>query len=323
MVRLIAGHRRLEACKALGWSKIPVTVVDIKDVTRGQADENAVRKDLTPSEAVAIARMLEPEVKREATERHGVQVEKKPELTDGGKLPLSGAEKTRDKLGKFVGMSGRTLEKATQVVVAAQQDPEKYGRLLKKMDEKGKVDGAFRELRRIQNSAVGEGESASGDYDVVLAVPPWMNTGDSKDAQDRSERLEAMTPKEMKNLKLPLAEDAVLFVQALAERLAPAMDLMMPWGFKYRTFLVWEHGGYGSSPWSLENHHVLLLGVRGNHQPPSPDNRPPFVIKSVGAEASTESTIVYQRIKEMFPRSKYLEVFVQSNHEGWTPWLAG
>jgi N6-adenosine-specific RNA methylase IME4 len=127
----------------------------------------------------------------------------------------------------------------------------------------------------------------------------------------------------MKKLKLPLAEDAVLFVQALPGRLASAMDLLTAWGFKYRTFLVWEHGGQGSSPWSLENHHVLLLGVRGKHQPPSADNRPPFVTRNSNAEPSTESTIVYQQIKEMFPGSKYLEVFVQSHHEGWTPWLAG
>jgi ParB family transcriptional regulator, chromosome partitioning protein len=33
--RLIAGERRLEACKSLGWKKVPVRVVDLDKVVRG------------------------------------------------------------------------------------------------------------------------------------------------------------------------------------------------------------------------------------------------------------------------------------------------
>ena len=61
---LVAGQRRIAACKALGWEDIPVTVLNIKDIIRGQADENSVRKNLTPSEAVAAAKMLELELKK-------------------------------------------------------------------------------------------------------------------------------------------------------------------------------------------------------------------------------------------------------------------
>jgi len=116
---LVAGQRRIAACKALGWEDIPVTVLNIKDIIRGQADENSVRKNLTPSEAVAAAKMLELELKKTSTEKPDAlgETETEPAV---GKLPPSGLEKTRDMLGKSVGMSGRTLEKAAQVVNAAQ-----------------------------------------------------------------------------------------------------------------------------------------------------------------------------------------------------------
>jgi hypothetical protein len=39
--RLIAGERRLAACKKLGWTSVPVTVVDLKEVIRGEFAENA------------------------------------------------------------------------------------------------------------------------------------------------------------------------------------------------------------------------------------------------------------------------------------------
>jgi ParB family chromosome partitioning protein len=58
--RLIAGERRLRAAKLLGWTEIPVHVVDLDAVVRGEFAENTYRKNLTPSEAVAIAQALEP-----------------------------------------------------------------------------------------------------------------------------------------------------------------------------------------------------------------------------------------------------------------------
>ncbi len=52
--RLIAGERRLAACKRLGWKSVPVTFVDLKEVVRGEFAENAFRKDFLPSEIDAI-----------------------------------------------------------------------------------------------------------------------------------------------------------------------------------------------------------------------------------------------------------------------------
>ena len=47
--RLIAGQRRLEACRLLRWTDVPVTVVDLNEAARGEAHENLVRKDLCPA----------------------------------------------------------------------------------------------------------------------------------------------------------------------------------------------------------------------------------------------------------------------------------
>src|SRR5712691_10088871 len=73
--RLIAGQRRLEACRLLGWSAIPVTVVDLYQAARGEAHENLVRKDLLPSEIVALKRAIEPLERREARQRQGNRVD--------------------------------------------------------------------------------------------------------------------------------------------------------------------------------------------------------------------------------------------------------
>lgn len=38
---LIAGERRLQACKSLGWSEIPATIINLQDVVKGEYAENA------------------------------------------------------------------------------------------------------------------------------------------------------------------------------------------------------------------------------------------------------------------------------------------
>ena len=67
--RLIAGERRLAACKRLGMKSVPVTCVDLKEVVRGEFAENAFRKDFLPSEIEAIRRAIEPYERAAAKER--------------------------------------------------------------------------------------------------------------------------------------------------------------------------------------------------------------------------------------------------------------
>src|SRR5215472_3347908 len=110
---LIAGERRLAASKALGWTEIPVYVVDLDQVIRGEFAENVHRKDFTPSELVAIGEAVERVERERAKKRKGTRtdlVESCHEVEFG---------KTRDKIATRLGISGRTYERAKAVVDAA------------------------------------------------------------------------------------------------------------------------------------------------------------------------------------------------------------
>lgn len=128
-LRLVAGERRLRACQALGWERIPVRVLPrIDDLLAAERDENEVREPFRPSEAAAIAAALRP-VAKEA-------------LPNFGKQPL------RETVAAAVGMSHETLRKATEVVEAAAEDPNLQP-IVEAMDETGKVDPAHRALRSL------------------------------------------------------------------------------------------------------------------------------------------------------------------------------
>ena len=124
--RLIAGQRRLEACRLLGWSDIPVTVVDLYQAARGEAHENFVRKDLLPSEIVALKRAIEPLERREARERQGSRADLcHPATVAEGQRASSGD--ARDKIARYLGVGRTTIERAEAVVDAAEDEPEEYG----------------------------------------------------------------------------------------------------------------------------------------------------------------------------------------------------
>jgi len=61
--RLVAGYRRLTACRNLGWREIEVTVVnfngDVLKMLEAEVDENLLRKDFSPEEIMSIQKRRE------------------------------------------------------------------------------------------------------------------------------------------------------------------------------------------------------------------------------------------------------------------------
>jgi len=153
---LIAGRRRLEACRQLGWQTVPITVADSVDTAaralRAERDENLCRRPLRLSEAVALARRLRPleqaaaRRRQAATQLAGKTKAGKPKVGGGNCPPPKGKGKARDAVAKAVGLSARTLAKAGAVVDAAESDPATYGDLAETMDATGQAAGPHRDL---------------------------------------------------------------------------------------------------------------------------------------------------------------------------------
>jgi ParB-like chromosome segregation protein Spo0J len=160
---LIAGERRIRAYKLLGRTEIPVTVVDLDEISRGEFAENDQRKDFTLSEAVAIKEAIEPLMAAEAKARQAIGGELKSKA--GGKLPHAAKGKTRDKVAKYTGKKPTTLRKAEAVIAASKAEPEnkEIAGLVKTMDETGKVDGAYQRLKAVKHAQPSLDQQAQND----------------------------------------------------------------------------------------------------------------------------------------------------------------
>ncbi len=167
---LIAGERRIRACRLLGWTEIPViemTVRDYEHQLRLEISENENRKEFTISERLEYARRLEQVERLKARERqaHGQTAPGKtlqenfPEALERGQ--------TRDKVAELVGFgSGKTYEKIK--FVAEHGDPETIRRLDAReisvhrayQETKAKLEAAERAAREAEARAEAERRKA-------------------------------------------------------------------------------------------------------------------------------------------------------------------
>lgn len=130
-MQLVAGGRRLAAVRHLGWTDVPVTVVDLADAAaalRAEADENECRKALTPLEAAVMrerrAAVLAGEAakrKADAGKEHGRGRPKASSNLDEAK-PTPTANATRKVAAIGTGYSGSTLDKVDEIREWASDD---------------------------------------------------------------------------------------------------------------------------------------------------------------------------------------------------------
>jgi N6-adenosine-specific RNA methylase IME4 len=315
--RLIAGERRLAACKKLGWKSVPVTFVDLQQVIRGEFAENAYRKDFLPSEIDAIRRALLPLEKAAAKER-----QRKHGGTAPGRKKQSGQisrsdGRVRDKIADFGGISGRTLVKIQAIVESAERQPRRFGPLVAEMDRYGRIDAAYRKLRRMideeQRLAV---KPLKGKFRTIVIDPPWQYSG----APERVRPVYAtMSQKEL--LALPVrswADDpAHLYLWTTNADLPDAFELMEAWEFKYMTMITWVKPSFGMGSYFRTSTEHVLFGVRGHLL---------TRVRNIGTHFTAPKTFhsekpsVFYELVERASYPPYVDVFARKKRSGWSAW---
>lgn len=173
--RLIAGERRLAAWQLLHGPNEPVPSHIVKTVDSArllliaERDENTCRKEMSPSEYVALGAALEAIEKPKAEER--MKAGTPPQVAGGS------AGEVNKIVAPAVGVSPRTYEKAKAVVAAAEDESltpevrEVAREAVAEMDRSGKVDGAFKKVEAARNEAFDRkvGELTGGSPEVAKA----------------------------------------------------------------------------------------------------------------------------------------------------------
>ena len=222
--RLVFGERRLRACQALGWEKIPARTVHLDSILKGELAENEFRKDFTHSERVAIGEAIEQELQGRVGRPAAEMVENFPPLAEG---------KTRDLAAKAAGFgNGKTYEQAKKVTNEAAPE------LVQAMDEgRASVSAAasLLSLPKEEQAVIATGDKkaiqraskGAKTRSIELARPDIaehvLRIINAMDVLARFASSEGLSPNELADRFL---EDVDLSQPGIADRLAATLPFM-------------------------------------------------------------------------------------------------
>ena len=140
---LIAGQRRIEAVRMLGWSEIPAVVVNLDDIVKGELHENIVRQDFTFTERQAI--LKEVEKKRIGHRMSGEKVDNLSTFQQENK-GISSAEI----VARYTGKSPTQIKKEKKIFETLENNP-KLNYLVEQLDtEDVTVNLAYEIIREVE-----------------------------------------------------------------------------------------------------------------------------------------------------------------------------
>lgn len=159
-----------------------------------------------------------------------------------------------------------------------------------------------------------------GVFNVIYADPPWRYQFSPTYSREVEKNYPTMSLEEICAIKIPVAEDAILFLWATSPKLEEAMMVVREWGFDYRTSMVWVKDRIGMGHYVRGQHEFLLICRKGGMRTPDESDRPPSVIVSPRREHSRKPDGVYELIETMYPLGTYLELFSREDRINWTMW---
>ena len=327
---LVVGRRRLAAVRSLGWETVPALVREDGDRRLAEAAENTFREQLRPTEALALARRLWPDVQRRVGGQ-GARNDLKAKLGGVGEL-LGEIDRTvtttQAEVARMVGYSATNLRKI-RFVVAERDAGRLDGSVVAEMDCSGRVHGAWQEASRAARVRKARGRPplhvGTGVFDVICADPPWFLEGQGQNAPTNKHVPYAqMSLDEIRDyavdgrsVRALAAPNATLWLWVTDAHLPDAFGVIDAWGFTYKRAFVWNK----VKPVMVGTLHIqsqkelFLLGVRGS--PTFDASRPPRdLLEETKREHSRKPEAFYRLVEDLCP-GRRMELFGRRERDGW------
>lgn len=155
----------------------------------------------------------------------------------------------------------------------------------------------------------------NGLYDIISVDPPW-NYGREYDPENSrvANPYPEMTINEIKDLKLPFTDNAIIFLWTTHKFLPEAFEILKTWEFEYKATLVWNKEKIGMGAWFRMQCEFCLFAIKGK----------PFWNNTTERDIIIESRREHSRKPDSFFEmvnkicvGRKLEYFAREKREGW------
>jgi len=113
-------------------------------------------------------------------------------------------------------------------------------------------------------------------------------------------------------------KDCLLFMWSSSPHLEVAIDLMKAWGFEYKTIaFVWDKQKPNPGYYTMSTVEICIVGKKGNIPTPRGIRNARQFLSEKRTQHSKKPDEIRNRITQMFPTQKKLEMFARNATEGW------
>jgi len=302
--KLLAGRRRFQAIKELGWEEVDCRIlssanelVDFKITI----DENLQRKPLTDPEVAVMIKEYD-EMKRKL---EGVKKAGNPNLLHCNKLEDEGW--TQEKTAKDLGISQPAVAQAITIAKAIEKNPELAKFKGKQILHKIKIEKLKEKIKQLKQP--------TGLYDVIVIDPPWEFKQEyDPDFARGTGNYPTMSLEQIKNIKLPAKKDCVLFLWVTNNMIKEGFEVLENWGFTYRNILTWDKEIMGIGAWLRNQTEHCLMATTGH--PVLNLTNQTTIIREKRTKHSQKPETFYKLVESLCIGEK-LELFACKKRNGW------
>lgn len=325
--KILDGRNRYNACKELNIEPKYVQFKgNEKDAFYYVISENLHRRHLTSAERADIALIVLDYEEEQAKKRMKEAQHKLPEPQE--QIPVGTSDVPTDTkkrepraitiASKKTGVGRETLRTAKKVrdlnnpIITKKWEQAKQG--------KSTIKSVKVAIQKEINKDKPTPKLPEDKYDIIYGDPPWEYHFSETPTRALENQYPTMKLKDICNLKIPSAKNAILFLWCTSPKLIPeGVEVIKSWGFTYKTSMVWVKDKIGMGYYARSRHEYLLIATKGKPGTPEPSNRPDSVINAPRTEHSKKPDL-YEMIERMYPNRKYLELFARNKRKGWTSW---
>lgn len=171
-------------------------------------------------------------------------------------------------------------------------------------------------------------------YSIVYADPPWDYKGQRQhagigkpDTGAAVSHYDTMHIDDIKNMDVKSIVDdkeSLLFLWSSSPHLPQALDVMDAWGFSWATVaFVWDKQRVNPGFYTMSQVELCLVGKMGKIPQPRGARNVRQFISEMRGEHSSKPIEVRERIEQMFPAQRKIELFARNTAPGWDSWGEG
>lgn len=307
---VLDGRHRLRAAIELGMKEVPIidAPVDGDKPEVYMLKAAVLRRHLTDDQRAAIARLWIKENKQKRDTEGKFQP--LPPRSGNGEVP-----ETHSKAQDLFKLGQRKLDQATYV--------ERHSPKLFEKVHQGEIalSNAYRQAKAPEDRKKIEAtKPPEGTYQVIVVDPPWPFSSRREDPTRQGMiPYESMSVEKIKALKIPVADDSVLWLWVPNAFLHDAFHVLEAWGFTYHTTLTWAKNFVGLGDWLGGQTEHCLLATKGNYRISRKNES--TLLTAPKTKHSQKPDVFYELVERLCPGTK-IDMFARRKREDWSCWGA-